>query len=229
MTGKLKFTIAAFLVPYFTLLYSGCNFAGRLASPTAHEMKVPAEYDLTKDTDQKILVLVNQPAWVNAGTNLRYYITEAVNYSLTEKVNIKPENLVDYEQLSQVRTEKPDLFMRGAAEIGQGMNVDKVLLIVVEDFQLYQAAGPGYYKGSLNAQAFLFDCGTGRRIWPTRPQLSKPVRVGFEVGKGDAEAVVKRLAASLASCTTRYFYNCRKDSFKIADERTETAWDKWDK
>jgi hypothetical protein len=229
MTGNSKIIIAAFLVPYFTLFYSGGHLAGRLASPTAHEMKIPAEYDLKKNTDQKILVLVNQPAWVNASTNLRYYITEAVNQSLAAKVKIRPENLVDYDHLSQLRTEKPDLFNRGAAEIGKGMNVDKVLLIVVEDFQLYQVAGPGYYKGFLNTQAFLFDSATGQRVWPTRPQLSKPVRVGFEVGKGNAEVVVKRLAASLAYCTTRYFYNCTKDSFKIGDDRTEAAWNKWDK
>ncbi|MHC4636884.1 MAG: hypothetical protein ACYTBP_03300 [Planctomycetota bacterium] len=229
MIRNLKFIIAALLVPCFTLLFSGCHLAGVLASPTVHEMKIPAEYDLTKDTDQKILVLVKQPGWVNASTNLRYYITEAMNYSLTENVKIPSENLVDYEKLSQVRSEKPELFMRGAAEAGKGMNVDKVLLIVVEDFQLRQAAGLDYYKGSLNTQAFLFDCATDQRIWPTRPKLSKPVRVGFEVGKGDAEAVVKRLATSLAYCTTRYFYDCRKDNFKIGDDRTEAAWNKWDK
>ena len=53
---------------------SGCGLVGIVTLPTRHEKKITAEYDLGQQRKQKLLVLVNQPVWLNAEVNLRSHL-----------------------------------------------------------------------------------------------------------------------------------------------------------
>jgi len=203
----------------------GCIVA-QLGTPSSEERKVPAEFDLTSQKDKKILVLVNQPAWLGAQVNLRYYLTEAVDRSLTGSVGIDPSRLVGYSELLDFRSARSDFTMLPVGEIGRSLGADIVLEIMIDGLALNELAESGYYTGSLSAQAVLIDSHTGARLWPADSQ-GKRIRVGFEIEKGGREAAVRRLASSAAHCITRYFYDCKKKKFRLADDKSGIGWEKW--
>ena len=216
------------LTVLFTLatasLVGGCKSAGIIsvfATPSRHEIKIPAEYDLTKHKhkDKKILLLARQPGWLNANVNLRYYLTKSINKEFTEKVKIAADNLVSYKQLSEFRSNKSDFSLLSPARVGKALGADMVLLVTVKSYQLNRMAETNYYDGFLNIQAVLIDVETEEKLWPESAN-SKSIKVGFEVESNGREVALDRLADACAHCTVRYLYNCTKDKFKIGDDRS---------
>lgn len=218
--------LLSFTVLTSLLFYSGCGIAGTIGTPRSHEKKIPAEYNLAGHRDRKILVLVNQPAWLNANVNLRFYLTEAINNSLVRNVKIPPGNLVTYNELSKFRSNQPNFSLLPPTKVGAALNTNMVLLVMIEDYQLYEIAETGYYKGSLNVQSILLETATGEKLWPESAG-SKSVRVGFEVENRGWEFAVKRLATACSYCIVRYLYNCPGDKFKIFDDKSDSSWESW--
>jgi hypothetical protein len=220
--------IAVFMILLGLCFCSGCGAFAVLGGETSSEKKIQAEYDLTtvENKSKKILVLVNQPAWLSAGANLSYYVTEAMNMSLAGKVKVVPENLVEYKELSEYRSSKPNFVLLSPVQVGIAFDADIVLLVTIETYMLTPIEETGYYKGSLNANAVLLATADGDKLWPDS-QVNKSVKVGFEIGEKDRELCVKRLAGSLAHCTTRYLYNCKRDKFKIMDDKSDIVWEEW--
>jgi hypothetical protein len=211
------------------LLHGGCSFTrttSALITPHSHEKEIPAEYDLTKHTDQKILVLVDQPAYLNVEINLRYYLTRAMHESLIAKIGIRREYIVPYNELSEFRSNKGDFSLLSHVEVGEALGADMVLLIVVEDYQFDEMVETNYYRGFLDAQAVFLDTATGEKLWPETAK-SKSIKVGFEVEERGREVAVERLVAACAYCTTRYFYDCPKGKFKIFDDKSRIGWESW--
>ena len=215
-----------FLLLLAVLFYGGCNVVTRLATPTNSEMKIAAEYDLGRHQDQKILVLVNQPSWLNAQMNLRYYLTEAMNKKLTTKVRIPSDRLVDYSELSEFRSNKDDFSLLSDVQVGKALGADIVLLIVIDGYRLDELADSGYYSGFAAAKAALFETVKGKELWPDS-KTGKSIKVGFEVEKRGREVAIERLAASLAHCTVRYLYNCPKTRFKIIEDKSGASRENW--
>ena len=223
-----KLTILIILATLF--FHSGCKYGGIvgiLGTPSYHEIKIPAEYDLTERPDQKILTFVNQPAWLGAQANLRYYLTEAINRNLTVEVEIPSDYLVPYSELSEFRSNKEDFSLLSPTEVGEALDANMVLLVMLEDYQLDKMAEANYYKGLLSARAVLLDVATGKKLLPKLAN-SKSIRVGFELESRGREIAIKRLVAALAHCTTRYLYNCHKTKFNIAEDKSRTGWKEWD-
>ena len=222
-------------IVFFTLfaavLFAGCEAAGIVSvigTPGHHESEVPAEYNLSEHKDQKTLVLVNQPGWLNADINLRYYLTRAISKNLTAKVEITSEQLVGYDELSEFRSNKIDSSLLSPIKVGKALNADIVLLVVVEDYQLNSAAETNCYEGFLAAQVAILDTATEEQLWPESPK-SKSIKVGFEAESRGPTVAAQRLVAACAYCTTRYLYNCRKSKFNIAEDRTGTGWEQWNR
>lgn len=222
-------------VPIFTLVvvffHAGCKYApfiGLFGTSSYHERTVTTEYDLTKRTDQKILVLVDQPGWLDAQPNLRFYLTRAINKDLVRKVKIPAESLVSYNELSKFRSNQSDFSLLSPVEIGTALDANMVLLVVVEDYKLNSVAEGNYYEGFLGTRSALFDTATAEKLWP-KLAASKSVTVGFEVESSGREVAVARLAMACAHCTTRYLYNCPKKRFKIIEDRSRVGWEKWQK
>jgi len=213
------------------LFHSGCSLTrtvSTLSTPRSHEKKIPAEYNLTRHRDRKILILVNQPPYLNAQANLRFYLTEEINKNLIKKVKIPPEYLVGYDELSEFRSNQSNFSLLSPAEVGKALDANMVLLVMLEDYQLHELGGTDYYKGFMSAQMVLFDTASGEKLWPEAAE-SKSIKVGFEVEPRGRKVAVKRLAAACAYCTTRYLYDCPRDKFKIFDDRSNVDWQDWDK
>ena len=223
-----RFASCLFTFSFLAMLFfhSGCIVA-ILGTPSAYEKKIPAEYDLAKHRNQKLLVLVNQPGWLNAQVNLRYYLTTAIHQNLITKVKISPEYLVPYSELSEFRSNKSGFSLLSPVEVGKALDAGMVLFVGIENYQLQKIAETNYYKGFLSARTVLLDTATGGKLWP-KSAKSKSIRVGFEVESGGQEAAAKRLASACAHCITRYLYDCLKHKFKIPDDRSGIGWENWE-
>jgi len=208
------------------MISGGCQLPGILGTKTRHEKKIEAEYDLTEHIDQKILVLVEQPVYLNAGTNLRYYITDAMNRDIVRRIKIEPEMLIDYSELSNFRTSRGDFAQLSKAEVGKALGADMVLYVDIDDYQLRQMPQEGYVNGFLNGRAVLLETKGGGQVWPAGGE-SKTIKVGFEVENRGEDIAVKRLAMAFACCTVRYLYDCPEDEFKIFEDRSGIHWQKW--
>ncbi len=199
----------------------GCG----ILTPSAHETKIPAEFKLAEYKGKKTLVLVNQPAWLGAPLALRRELTERINNYLVEKVELSSGDIIEYEQLSDFRAKRVGYSMMSEAQIGRALGADFVLLAVLDGFAMSKLPDVDYYNGALSCQVMLIDVESGRKLWPE--EAAKLVRVGFEFDVRGAEIALKRLANSAAYCATRYLYDCRKDKFKISDDRSGVGWQKW--
>ncbi len=208
------------------LFCAGCGLkiVGLLGTPARHEREIPADYDLSERDSQKILVLVEQPGWLAAQANLRYHLTEAINKALTAKIEIPAENLISYDKLSEFRSGKDNFSLLSPIEVAEVFEVNMVLLIVIEDYQLNEVPETDYYKGSLNVKTVLFETATGKKLWPESEE-SKSVKVGFEIEQRGQGIAIKRLAAAVAHCTVRHLYNCPKNNFKIPEDRSRYNWE----
>jgi hypothetical protein len=221
--------LRVFLVLVAVFFQVGCKFGGIvsvLGTPTPYEKKIPAEYDLTKRAKQKILIFVNQPAYLDAQSNLRYYLTDAMNEKLRKKIKISSKYLVSYEELAEFRSNRADFSLLSPVDVGSALDADMVLLVVIEDYQLEEVDEAIFQNAFLACQTVLFDAATGEKLWPETEE-SKSIKVGFEVGSGDKELAVVRLSSGCAFCTVRYLYNCPKGRFRIADDRSGTGWEDW--
>ena len=225
---RFAFYLFTFIFLTLALFHSGCGIVSVMGTSTRYERKIAAEYDLTSHTDQKILVLVNQPAYLNAQVNLRFYLTEAINRTFVGNIKFAPEQLVSYSKLSEFRSNENDFSLLLPAKVGEALDANMVLLVMVEDYQLHKMPEADYYKGSLSSRVVLLDTATGKKLWPESAK-SKSIKVGFEIEQRGQEVAVKRLAAGCAHCIVRYLYDCPKNKFKIADDKSDVAWKSWNK
>ena len=218
--------IIAFFTLAASLFHSGCGMVALIGTPSESEKKIPAEYNFAEHTNQKILILVKQPAYLTTHVNLRYHLTKAIRKELIAKVEIPPERFIDYGELSRFRSDKSNFSLLSPVEVGKALDADMVLLVAIEDSQLGKMAESNYYKGFLNAQTILLDTANEEKLWPKSTQ-SKDIRVGFEIEEHGREIAVSRLVNAGAYCITRYFYDCPKPKFKIADDRSGVGWKDW--
>src|SRR4030042_123928 len=100
-------------------LCGGCGVVGVMGTPSQYEEKIPAEYDLAGQKGRKIVVLVEQPSWLSAQANLRYYLTQAISRDLTAKVKVPPQDILSYDKLSEFRSSKSDFSSLSPAEVGK--------------------------------------------------------------------------------------------------------------
>lgn len=215
--------VAAFCGVAVMVQCSGCGMIGILGTPTRHEKKITAEYDLTKHRAENILVLVEQPSWVGAQANLRYELTKSLNHRLTEKIGIATEHLVSYDKLSRLRSSQPNYSVLSVPQIGVALKADLVLYALVESYEIRNMDHTNLRSGSLNVRAALYDSTTGEELWPESTG-GKSIAVGFDVETGNRDAAVSRLVAAAAHCTVRYLYNCPQDEFGIFEDRSSVNW-----
>lgn len=205
---------------------NGCGIGSMIGTPTRHEKKVPAEYELREQKEKRILILVEQPARFMGTANLRYYLTRDIREFLIKRVRIPAGGLISYEKLVEYRNNEGDFSRLKPIEVGRGLGADIILMVEVEDLQLYEMARTGFVKGFLSSRAVLLDTLTGEKVWP-KSFGGKGIKVGFEFEERGREVGVARLSAASAHCLTRYFYDCPMDKFRIADDRGGEAWENW--
>ena len=206
-------------------IQAGCSpyMISVLGTPTSAERKVPAEYDITQPEDQNILVLVDQPAYLNIQANMRYLLTDSVEKMLQMRLKILPEFLIKYDTLADFRSQTPNFSLLSPEQIGSKLGADLVLLIVIDDCRIEDIAQTGYYTGQLDVEAQLIRVSTGEKLWPT-VERSKKIKVSFESERGSPEVAAVRLAVDAAHCVMRYLYNAPKNQFDISDEMKDVGW-----
>jgi len=214
-----------FFASMSVILFAGCapQFLAVIGTPTKSEQQDTAEYDLSKNKTQKILVFVDQPTYLSDYPNLRFYLSDVINRILRDKAKVKPELLINYQALADLRMKTPDFSILTPPQIGQKLGADLVLAVTIIDCKVSELSGGVYYSGSLDAHAALYSVSSSEKLWPAAEQ-SRLVQVGFESERRGRDAAVIRLAAAAAHCVTRYLYNCPKINFKISDERTASGW-----
>jgi hypothetical protein len=205
------------------IFYGGCKVGGVvgiMATPGYQEGSMPAEYNLRRDGAGKVLVLATYGGWVDAGANLRYYLTYWMNRYLGEKARLPDKRIIAYEHLVKWRSARADSADLAPAETAKALGADRVLVVEVGRFELSKMPGTDYYSGFLAARASLLD-GAGQVLWPASGE-GRIIRVGFEVEPKGRQAAVARLATACAHCVTRHFYDCPKKEFKIFEEQGAT-------
>lgn len=221
-------TVAVFVFAMLPILciQAGCQpgIFAVLGTPTSAEKKIPAEYDITKQKEQNILVLVDQPAYLNVQANMRYLLTNTVQKMLVLRLKIEPEFLIKYDTLADFRSSTPDFSLLSPEQIGSHLGADLVLLIVIDDCQISDIAQTGYFTGRLDVEAQLIKVSTGEKLWPTVERTRK-IKVGFESERRGLDAAAVRLSVAAAHCVTRYLYNCHKNKFEISDEVKDVGWE----
>jgi hypothetical protein len=208
------------------LFYAGCSpgIIGVIGTPTSsEEVEGSAEYDLSKNKTQKILIFVDQPASFSAYANLRFYLTDTIDKMLQEKARMKPAQIIDYKLLADLRANTPDFYTLLPTQVGRQLDANLVLVVTIVDCKISNISEGGYVSGSLDAQASLYSVSSGEKLWPTTEQ-SRLIGVGFESERRGRDAAMVRLSVAAAHCVTRYLYNCPKAGFKISDERTASGW-----
>ncbi len=226
---KLVLGVAAVLVLCGVLFVGGCpKMIALMGTENVYEKKVPAEYDLSEQLDSKVLILVNQPAWLRVQVDMRYYLDKSIRNELVKQIKkMAADDIVDYGKLSELRSVRSDFASLTPVEVGKALGAELVLYVVLESQKLLKVADVGYYKGGMSCRAVLVDVGTGAKVWP-KDESSKYIRVGFEVESRGEDFAVKRLASSTSHCIVRYFYNCRETKFKIIDDKSGDSWGYWD-
>lgn len=218
---NIKFFAIVMPVSFFLIFCFGCG----ILTPSAHETKIPAEFKLVDYKGKETLVLVNQPAWLNAPIILRRELTERINDYLVKNVKLGSNDIIDYEQLSDFRAKRVDYNMMTEAQIGRALGADLVLLVVLDGFSMDKLPDVDYYNGELGCQVILIDVASSKKLWPQ--ETAKLIRVGFDFEVRGQELALNRLTNAAAYCITRYLYDCRKDKFKIADDRSGVGWQQW--
>jgi hypothetical protein len=218
MIQKIEKLIVFFVLAGF-FFYNGCGIVGLMGTPSQYEKKISAEYDLTKQKGKKVLVLVEQPSWLSTRVNLRYYLTKAIRESLIATVKVPSKRILSYNELSKFRSNKSDFSSLLPAAVGEALGADIILLVTIEDYQVSEVAGSGYYNGSLSVQAAVYEA-SGEKVWEGRS-----VEVGFDTGERGREEAVERLVSACAHCITRYLYNCPAYKFRIFDEGSKGDWE----
>ena len=183
------------------LFYAGCNAVGIvsvISTPTSSEAGTSAEYDISKDKDQKILVFVDQPAYLSDYPNLRFYITDMITKTLQDKdrAKVPPALFINYQSLADFRAATNLIFMRFPRRRlvkNSAQTLSWTLPLPTAKSAIYPEGG--YVAGSLDAYAAIYGVSSGEKLWPTT-ENSRLVQVGFESERRGRDAAVVRLAAA---------------------------------
>lgn len=208
-SGALKAFIIVMLGTLF--MCSGCNIFGFLASPGPFEKKIPPQYDLQAQQARKILMWIECPRSANVDYDVEEKLIAAFQVHLTARAGILPENII------WERPRGEGVFAQNPVEAAREKGAGYVLLVQVDDYELFPMNVRKYYAGRMLSHAALLDADLGVSVWPKRA-AAKTIQVGVDLETDGREAALKRLASATAHCTLRYLYPCEKLKFKIADE-----------
>ena len=218
----LRFTVIAYLVA--AVFCGGCSIMGVLASPSAHERRIEAEYDLRKRQDEKILVFVDESKGGDSSLDFRMDLSERIIYDLEKKARISQKNLIGYEEIASLRQLRGDFDILLPAQIGKELGAGLVLYLQIVDYSLYGKSHERYYNGNLVSRCVVVDSATGEILWPVDRKV-RYIRARVELDV-DREKVNQRLIRATSHITTRNFYNVPWPKYECNDEAAEykTDW-----
>ncbi len=213
---KIRFYACLIYVSGCLMITAGCYVPASMSSPRESERKVLAEYKLAAAKPNKILILVNKPSYVPVNADIAMYLTEAIRQNLDAKADIPMQKTVPYRQVLEYRAER-NLAEMTPAQLAAAAGADHVMLVDVEDYEMTNVAGMGFYRGSLTVRCFLFDS-TGKQVWPAS-NTGRQISVGFDTEGDKFEAAVIKLSGAAAHCIARSFKDTPKYKYGIFEEK----------
>lgn len=195
------------------LMVSGCGWLGATYNifiyPLLPKPTVAAEYDMR---EQAVLIWVEDvTATQMENARVRRELTEQLREALLEHKAAR--EIVDYKDIADFRNRHPEFSELSPQELGARFEVDEVLYIAIDEFQLRHEAGEGFYRGLLSGRCKVTNMETGRRVWPTGP-TNRNINVTGELTQGQGQAfedrLVRRLVAKAVPMLAPAFYKHKK-------------------
>lgn len=216
--------ISVIICLMLSVFCGGCNIFGFLASPSAYERKIEAEYDLRRRQAEKILVFVDEVRGGGASLDFRMDLSEEIVFLLGKKVRISKKNLIGYDEIASLRQLRGDFETLVPQHVGQALGAGVVLYLQIVDYKLYGNDIDRYYNGSLVSRCVAVDSATGEILWPDNRQVRFiHAKVELDVTR---EAVNERLVKATGHMMVRNFYDVPWPEYEASDEPAEykTDW-----
>lgn len=202
------------------VLGSGCRAAGFLLSPSYHEQKIPAEFDLREHQTGGIMVIVEPSRSSYTESALRTELKTKIEYFLTRKARIKSKYIIAESADPAAPGWEAANSPLGPREIAGRAGAALMLYVRIEDNGLYAFGKQGYYSGSLASRSLLIDVDSGDIVWPKQAQ-GRVVRAKVQIETQGREATRSRLTTAVAHGVTRYLYDCPKPNYRMNDIEVE--------
>lgn len=217
----LRFTVIICLV--LSVFCGGCSVFGFLASPSAYERKIKAEYDLRERQEDKVLVFVDAARGVGASLDFQMDLSEEIAFLLEKKVRISKKNLVGYEELASLRRSRADFETLVPTQVAKALGAGVVLYLQIVDYKLYGNEKDRYYEGSLVSRCVVVDSATGAILWPKDRQVRYiRAKVELDVKRADVNG---RLVKATGHMAVRNFYDVPWPKYEASDEPAEAKTD----
>jgi hypothetical protein len=194
----------------------GCGIVPLLGTPTAYEQKIPAEFNIAKNTEYKIAVLVQ------GGPNiaLRREVEDAILLDLQEKVELKKDRLVARSEIDKLRLDNDKYQAMTPSQVGTAAGAGGVLVVKIVKYELYPMPLGRDYDCGMSVSASLVDAATERILWP-EDGMARSVSLESEGERGGAVEITAKLVLAMAHGVTRYLYDCPKAYFRMPGEKRE--------
>lgn len=205
----------------------GCLFIPILASSPAYEVKVPAEFELSKRQEKKIILFVESTRSVSS-PQISSDLAAAIKAELNKKASIQSDYLFVSGEASPERANNAiDFRLLSPSQIARELGAETILYVRIEEFQMMQLHRQGYFSGHLVTRNMIFDY-AGTQLWPEESS-GRMVRTRVEIGTDGSDAVRKDLIDATTHCICRYLYNCLKANFNSKYEEMDYTKDEfWD-
>jgi hypothetical protein len=159
-----------------------------------------------------------------------------VNYQkeLTNKINsymrvyledMPVSDIIDYDTVKDKRASDVNFNNRSVVELGEMFGAGTILYVEILEFNMLRLSAEGYYSVELRTMAVLYDAAGGKVLWPDTKGESV-VSLEIECEKG-VEATMVRLATANAHCILRNFYDCKRQKYKVIEEKKQYQLEDW--
>ena len=219
-------TVFTILVIATLLFCSGCNVVGFFFAETPSEKKVPAELDLNKFKEQKLLIFVDAHPNMRSATYITDFLSESLKLYILDKTKLKSDKIVPREMISYIKTQRSDFSRLSPVKIASLLDADIVLYVIIDNYELYAMSNTGYYNGKLSTRSMLFDVDSGDLLWPST-KAGRISKTAIEIQDVGQTAVNQRLTKSIVHNIVRCFYNCPQNQYRGNDAISDFGRDDW--
>jgi hypothetical protein len=136
---------------------------------------------------------------------------------MVKRAKVKDEYVLPLSRLSLARVDGDSLKGLSPVQIAKKLDKSLVLHVIIDNNQLYQMSGRGYYDGTLVTRTQLFDTETGDLLWP-EGKGGRIVKTHVELETAGRKAASERLQSATGHCIVRSLYNCIRNKYRIKDE-----------
>jgi hypothetical protein len=206
-------------------LCGGCHFFAVLASPAAYDIKVPAEYDLSRQAKNRVVIFVEPVRSINC-PGLDAELAAAIRAELIKKADIQSDYLFVSGEASPERAKTTmDFRLMSPSQIAKELIAGIIIYVRIEEYQMASLHRERYYTGHLFTRNLVFD-DSGNLLWP-QEATGRMIRVRAELEIEGPQKAKRQLVEATTHCICRYFYSCPKPDFANKYEEIDYSKDEF--